>query len=74
METIRPVLETLRCPPDYTPCSDFTTPDETVCMNEISLCPIIELLTASDEEVADYLARGFEKTKSISSLTSEDGV
>lgn len=43
-------------------------------MTELSLCPIIELSIASDDNVLDeYLERGFQKTKSIPSLSSEAG-
>lgn len=66
LETIRVDLMTKKCPDDLTPCSNFTAPDDTVCVKPYSVrfeCPIIDVYIASEAELTDLLKRGYAATK-----------
>ena len=48
MGSVRPNVSTKKCPTNYVPCSEFTSPDNTICVKDTDdkddVCPITKIV------------------------------
>ena len=64
LETVRVDTVTLSCPQGYVPCSEFTIPSDTICIEPERKrldCPIIDMFLVKDSMV-EFWGENYEYT------------
>ena len=71
-DSVRVDPETMKCPESYQACSDHTDKSETVCVENLADCPIIDMFTIQEDAISEWKSKGFEITEKGLPLISED--